>query len=113
MVQGYRQSLIFIAFVGATFALGAAPARAQSVSFAFTFASSGSGPAQLNDPEDIAVAPAGNIVVADTGNNRIAVFDGKGNFLSTFGNSGSGSGQFNSPMGVAADAAGNLYVADT
>jgi NHL repeat len=44
-------------------------------------AEAGSGKAGLNSPKTIAVDAKGNICVADTGNNRVAVFDPKGKFL--------------------------------
>jgi len=53
------------------------------------------------------------IIVSDSGNNRIQVFDIEGNFVSTFGTPGSGSGQFNDPQGLAADDTGNVIVADS
>ena len=54
----------------------------------------------------IAVDGAGNLYVADTGNNRIAEFTVTG----TIRNVGTG---YNFPYGVAVDGAGNVYVADT
>lgn len=55
-----------------------------------------------------------NVVVADTGNNRVEVFSAAGVFLRTFGSLGSGNGQLNGPAGVAIDTAhgGNILVAD-
>ncbi|MBN1657020.1 MAG: hypothetical protein JXA93_01395, partial [Anaerolineae bacterium] len=53
------------------------------------------------------------ILVADSGNHRIQVFDGAGNFLSAFGGFGSGPGQFHNPEGIAASEDGRVVVADT
>jgi DNA-binding beta-propeller fold protein YncE len=83
-------------------------------------------------PDDVAFGPAGELLVADPGNDRIDVFAPDGSFLRAFGkevNPGSGdqdvctsecqagaggatAGAFEFPIGVAADAAGNVYVAD-
>lgn len=84
-----------------------------------------SGPAataQLNDPFVIAVDPAGNLYIADYGNNRIRkVSAGAGIITTVAGNgavgfSGDGgspvSAQLDSPYGMALDGAGNLYIAD-
>ncbi len=61
--------------------------------------------AQLNVPRGVAVDAAGNLYVADTGNNSIReVLNG---VTSTVGT------QLSSPSGVAVDAAGNVYIADT
>jgi DNA-binding beta-propeller fold protein YncE len=52
--------------------------------------------------------------VADTGNNRIAVLDREGNFLSEFTEPNDGyTGPFSAPRGVAVEPCGNLVVADT
>ncbi|HEV7406350.1 MAG TPA: 6-bladed beta-propeller [Chthoniobacteraceae bacterium] len=76
-------------------------------------------------PLGVAVSPAGNIVVADTFNDRIQVFDGAGKFLTAFGGSfakhrfkvagqeGNGEGKFFCPGGVAVESTGHIFVADT
>jgi DNA-binding beta-propeller fold protein YncE len=61
---------------------------------------------QFLGPSGVAVDSAGNVYVADTGNNRIQEFDSNGNYLAQWGG-------FNQPGGVAVDSAGNVYVADT
>ena len=71
-----------------------------------------SGNGQFNVPAGVAVDHAGNVYVADSGNNRIQKFDSIGKFIATWGSSGSGNGQFSGIGGVALDSAGNVYVAD-
>jgi len=64
-------------------------------------------------PRGIVVGSDGRVIVSDTGNKRIVVYDANGNFITQFGSSGMGVGQFDEPVGLALDAQGNLYVADT
>jgi uncharacterized protein (TIGR03663 family) len=64
-------------------------------------------------PRSIAISPAGELFVTDTGNKRIQVFDLDGTFKRMFGGAGSGPGQFNEEVGIALDAQGNVWVADT
>jgi sugar lactone lactonase YvrE len=78
--------------------------------------------AALNSPAGVAVDAAGNVYVADTGNNRIrrVALDGTITTIAGTGVAGSlGDGglateaQLNEPAGVAADLSGNVYIADT
>ena len=69
-------------------------------------------PGQLAYPRGIATDAQGNVFVADTGNDRVDVFDRTGALLRSFGTSGRATGQFDQPLGVGADAAGFRAVAD-
>ena len=73
-------------------------------------------------PEGLANDAAGNIYVADVGNNSVRKIlpDGSVSTLAGGGNGGEGYvdgscaiARFNHPQGVAVDAAGNIYVADS
>jgi NHL repeat/Bacterial TSP3 repeat len=93
----------------------------------------GAGAGQLNDPTGIAVSGSNEVYVADSTNQRIAVFNSSGSFLRAFGkgvNSANGSdvctpasgckagsagaaaGQFSTPGGVGVSGTGEIYVAD-
>ena len=75
-----------------------------------------------NNPWSASVDAAGNIYIADTGNNRIRKVDAYGVINTVAGNgdadfSGDGgpatAASLNGPFGTAVDAAGNIYIADT
>ena len=63
---------------------------------------------ELNFPGGLSVDAAGNLYIADTGNNRIREMTPDGNVRTVVGPD-----QLSSPHGVATDAAGNLWIADT
>ncbi|OGR69164.1 MAG: hypothetical protein A2081_05270 [Elusimicrobia bacterium GWC2_61_19] len=67
---------------------------------------------QVRAPRGIFIDPKGLIYVADTGNDRVQIFNPDGTFSNMFGESGSGDGQFKGPASVAVNAKGNIYVAD-
>lgn len=67
----------------------------------------------FNKPTGIAVTPTGEFYVSDGyGNNRVAKFSSKGEFLFDWGHKGTGPGEFDLPHGIALDAQGRVYVAD-
>lgn len=79
--------------------------------------------ATLNSPEGIVVDAAGNLYIADTGNNAIRRVNAATGIITTFAGTGTagftGDGaaatlaRLNGPYGLALDANGNLYIADS
>lgn len=64
---------------------------------------------QFTSPKQISYDQAYNrILIADTGNSRIQVFNANGTWISNFGY-----WVFSIPMGVCTDSYGNIYIADT
>ena len=76
----------------------------------------GDGPDTFNQPSDIAVAPNGDIFVADghggDSNARMVKFSKDGKFIKTWGKKGSGPGEFDTPHNLAFDSRGRLFLAD-
>ena len=66
-------------------------------------------------PQDICVAPNGDLYIADTGNDRIIVVDDRGEkvlkIIDSFDNGGT-QDTFNAPTGVCVSENGQLYIAD-
>lgn len=74
---------------------------------------SGNGQFKLDFSSGISLTPDLRLYVADSGNNRVQVFDAlTGTYLAQFGTAGSGNGQFNHPGDVAVDDLGNVWVYD-
>lgn len=63
-------------------------------------------------PRGVAVGPDNSIVVADSSNHRVQVFDAKGRFLKGFGTYGQGEGEFDCLAGVAINRIGQYIIAD-
>lgn len=84
----------------------------------------GDPPTHFTQPNDVIVAPNGNIFVGEThgaqfqdepgpdSKSRISIFAPDGTFIKTFGEWGLEDGQFRSPHSLAFDSQGRLFVAD-
>ena len=106
---------------------GSAEIRA-GVCFVDVFGSSGAGEGEFRSPRGLAFDSTDDLLyVADSGNDRIQVFEMDSNncsradkiidgvcFIEEFGSKGTGNGKFNRPIGITLDSRGEkLYVADS
>ncbi len=77
----------------------------------------GDGPDTFDQPNDVVVAPNGDIFVSDghnpgRGNARVIKFTKDGKFIKQWGGHGSSPGQFEVPHALAFDSKGRLFVGD-
>ena len=84
-----------------TFGASGSPAEGQS------------GGGLFYGPRDIILLPDNRLLVTDTGNHRLQLFDQDGNFLQSVGSLGSLLGQMHEPVGLALGPTGDIFLADT
>jgi DNA-binding beta-propeller fold protein YncE len=81
-----------------------------------TAGEAGSDAAHFNSPSDVAVAPNGDVLVADghndNGNNRVMKFSRDGQFVKSWGKSGWAPGEFHGLHAIAIDSRGRVFVGD-
>jgi sugar lactone lactonase YvrE len=76
------------------------------------------GSRKLNQPNDVVIAPNGDIFIAQghtpgpNGDARVLKFDKDGKFIRSWGGKGAAPGQFQVAHGIAIDAKGLVWVAD-
>lgn len=79
----------------------------------FSFSGRGNRDGYLNLPTDVDIDSKGNIVVADSMNARVQIFDPDGKFIKKFGQRGDGLTDFHLIKGIAVDKkTDNIYVVD-
>jgi DNA-binding beta-propeller fold protein YncE len=66
----------------------------------------------INSPYGVTIDKSNRIIIADNINNRVQVFDSKGNFLFKFGSAGNIDGTFDHPSGVTVNDKGEILVND-
>ena len=76
------------------------------------FGTRGSGRCKFKDPCGITGDLNGFIIVADTVNHRVSIFDQNDKSIHSFGSNGSADGQFGYPYGIALSPNGSIYVSD-
>jgi hypothetical protein len=87
---------------------------AETYTYVTSWGSMGSGPGQFMGPRGISVYP--DVLVTDSVNNNISIFNDTGFFYRSWGLGGTGNGQFDKPWGIASsnwpDNPNNFYVVD-
>jgi tripartite motif-containing protein 71 len=78
----------------------------------FSFGREGQDEGQVSRPWGLCVDREGNIIVADRRNNRIQIFNNRGEFKTMFGSKGTGPGEFDLPAGITTDTYGRIIVID-
>ena len=84
----------------------------QKQTLLMTFGSRGSQPGLFTWPRGIAVGPDNSIVVADSSNHRVQIFNEQGQHRFSFGCYGNGDGEFDCLAGVAVNKIGQYIIAD-
>ena len=77
-----------------------------------SFGKEGSGDEMFKFPYGLAVSYRDEIVVADSQNHRVQVFDRNGTFLRSFGHKGETAGDLDNPIGIAIDKDRNIFISD-
>eukprot|EP00455_Lapot_gusevi_P019114 TRINITY_DN2056_c0_g1_i5.p1 TRINITY_DN2056_c0_g1~~TRINITY_DN2056_c0_g1_i5.p1 ORF type:complete len:365 (+),score=126.34 TRINITY_DN2056_c0_g1_i5:101-1195(+) len=73
----------------------------------------GAAAGDLNAPRSIALLPGGSVLVGESQNHRLSLFDRHGNFVRHIGSSGSENGQLQNPWGFSVDTQNQVvYIAD-
>ena len=100
--------------VGSAGGLGSLPKSQylQKQALVLKFGARGSQPGFFTWPRGIAVGPDNTIVVADSSNHRIQIFDEQGQNRFWIGGYGNGEGEFDCLAGVAVNRIGQFIIAD-
>jgi streptogramin lyase len=77
----------------------------------------GTTPDLFNEPSDLAIAPNGDLYIADghintQSNRRIVHLTKEGKFIEAWGRPGTGPGEFDNPHSIALDSTGRIFVGD-
>lgn len=89
--------------------------RTMELRHLHVFGSKGTGEAQFRFPKGLTITENGQLLVCDSGNHRVQVFDmnERFKFVREFGSVGSDNGHFTSPLDVAVNCNAEILVSDT
>lgn len=77
--------------------------KATPATFSLSFGGHGTGNGQLEEPRGVTVDGAGDVLVADYGNDRVVEFDPDGQFIRAIGVEGAANEKLSNPVDVAID----------
>uniref|UniRef100_T1JAZ0 RING-type domain-containing protein n=1 Tax=Strigamia maritima TaxID=126957 RepID=T1JAZ0_STRMM len=77
-----------------------------------TIGKRGSEPGNFTWPRDVAVGPDNCVVIGDSSNHRVQLFDSCGRFLKEFGSYGNAEGEFDCLAGVTVNRIGQFIISD-
>ena len=109
MISNRRKSLKVL---GSIVALALVPlSGVAQYTFESKFGSSGTGEGQFDAPRGVAIDNSGQIVITESGNNRVQICSYAGS-CTAFGSFGLLSGEFDRPRGVTVSSSGRIFIAD-
>jgi hypothetical protein len=89
------------------------PSVALQAAYVMTVGTRGTDAGLFTDPTGLSTNALGQVFVADTGNDRIQMFQSNGDYLTEIGGFGWDVQQFNAPTGIGSSASLDVWVADT
>lgn len=84
----------------------------EELGFAYEFGERGDEAGEFCRPNCLSLNKAGQLMVCDSCNHRVQVFEMSGRFVTTFGGRGRGYGKFDSPCSIAVLSDGKIVVSD-
>lgn len=78
----------------------------------YKFGKPGKKDGEFNGPTCLSVSKAGQLIVCDSQNFRVQIFEMSGKFVATFGCHGNREGMFNVPVSAAVLSDGKIAVSD-
>lgn len=104
-----KKKRLFTALILLIFSISMSGCFESKLKFLKEFGVEGKSVGEFNGPTDIAVTSKGDVVICDTGNNRVVVYSSEFEYIRTL----AAMSGMNAPYGVGVDTADNIYVADT